>query len=192
MTVALAELRAEPNSDDTEERVWRRVKGNDETWSVPGRLAILARRDYQIQTAIWQDDDQVQRLKLKIPIGLVAFDVESHVKEHESALTEAKANGVTVSRGRHDAATLASLMDQGWRLMLVIVVPSEGQVNLHYILGRTRQIGGGYALMDPAEGLNIGYLLPELNTFLYDPAEELGDLPRYVGITVGVRKYLAV
>ena len=192
MTVALAELHAEPNTDGTEERVWRRVMGNDESWSVPGKLAITARRGYGIVSGIWQDDEYLQTIRATLPPELVAFDVEGRLEEHETALGRAEASGVIITRGRHDATTLASLMDQGWRLMLVTVVPSRSKVDLHYLLGRTRQIGGGYAMMDPAEGRNKGYLLPELNTLLYDPADELGGLPRYLGITVGVLDYLDV
>jgi len=192
MTVALAELQAEPNTDEAEERVWRRVRGNDETWSVPGKLAITARRDYGIVSGIWQDDEYVQTIRTALRPELVAFDVEGHLEEHETALAHAEANGVIITRGRHDASTLASLMDQGWRLMPVTVVPAGMQVNLHYLLGRARQIGGGYALMDPRENRNRGYLLPELNAFLFDPAEELRGLRRYLGITVGVRDYLVV
>ncbi len=192
MTLPLAELHAEPNTDEAEQRVWRRVRGNDETWSVPGKLAITARRDYGIVSGIWQDDENVQAIRMTLPPGLVAFDVKSHLEKHETALAHAEANGVIITRGRHDVATLASLMDQGWRLMLVTVVPAVMQVNLHYLLGRARQIGGGHALMDPGENRNRGYLLPELKTFLFDPAEELRGRRRYVGITVGIRDYPVV
>jgi hypothetical protein len=34
--------------------------------------------------------------------------------------------------------------------------------------------------------------LPELKTFLFDPAEELRGRRRYVGITVGIRDYPVV
>jgi hypothetical protein len=192
MTVALAELHAVSNTDHAEERVWRRVRGRDETWSVPGKLAITAWREYGIRSRIWQDDGRLQSFRTALPPEQVTFDVERHLEEHESALIEAEANGVIVTRGQHDAGILAALMDQGWRLLLVTVVPTVPQVNLHYLLGRRRRIGGGYALMDPAEDENRGYLLPELEKFLYGPADELGGRPRYLGITVGVLDSLAV
>lgn len=190
LTVALAELMAEPNSDETEERIWRWVRGNDDTWSVPGKLAITAWREYGIIAQIWQDDGRLQNVRSILPAERVAFDVGSHIREHEAALAEAERNGVAVTRGMHNVDTLAALMDQGWRLVLVTVVPAGARVNLHYMLGRSRQVGGGYALMDPAEDRNRGYLLRELDNFLYGPAEELGGLQRYLGIAVGVLDFL--
>ncbi len=175
------------NSDPQEEMIWRRVQGADEGWSVPGKLALHAwKGGMSIRAAIWQDDDRLSRLRAAIPANLVTFNVGAHLQEHNEALDRAERSGVRIARGPHDATLLAGLMNEGWRLLPVIIVAGTAGIGLHYLLGRKKSDVYGYAVMDSATGQNAPYYQDELDTFLFGPAPELGGLPRYLGITVGV------
>lgn len=193
LTLAIAEISASPNcnTDQQEEIIWRRVRGADETWSVPGKLVLHAWKGGPgIEARIWQDDQRLELARRSISPALVTFDVDAHIREHDRELKRAEQNGVQVMRGTHDVNTLTDLMDRGWRLLVVTVVALPAGLGMHYLLGRKRSDVYGYALMDPAEGRNAPYFGEELNAFLFEPAPELSGLPRYLGITVGLWDFL--
>jgi len=189
LTVAIAEIGRAPeeNTDAVEERIWRQVQGRDETWSVPGKLAHYAWKGGPgIRSAIWQEDGVIARILAAVPRHLIGFDADAHLREHTDALTRAEANGVEIIHGAHGANTLTRLLDDGWRLLLVTILPSVLGLALHYLLGRYKSPDYGYAIMDPASGRNAPYSRDDLGNFLFGPAAELGGMSRYLGITVGV------
>jgi hypothetical protein len=193
LAVALAEIAAAPewNSDQQEEIIWRGVRGVNAGWSVPGKLALHAwKGGPSIRAAIWQDDERLASLRAAIPSRVVGFDVDAYLQEHNEALDRAERSGVTVAHGTHDVTLLTSLMDAGWRLLVVVIVPSASGLGLHYLLGRKKSDVYGYAVMDPATGHNAPYFHEDLNSFLFGPAPELSGLHRYIGITVGLLDYV--
>jgi hypothetical protein len=127
-----------------------------------------------------------------VPRDLLGFDVDAHLREHADALTRAEASGVEVLHGPHDVHTLARLLDDGWRLLIVTIQPSVHGLTLHYLLARYKSPDYGYAIMDPASGRNAPYGREDLAEFLFAPAAELGGISRYPGITVGVLDFPAV
>ncbi len=189
LTVAIAEIAVDPswNTDQREESIWRHVQGVDGTWSVPGKLGLYAWKGGPgIQAGIWLDDQRIEALQKAMPPSLVAFDVDAHIREHNEALERAERNGVRIVRGGHDADAIVRLMDEGWRLLFVTIVPGTRGLDLHYFLGRKRVSVYGYALMDPAEGRDSGYSRGDLNAYLFAPVEELSGHARYLGVTVGL------
>ena len=193
LTVAIAEISVSPewNTDQQEEIIWRRVRGTDETWSVPGKLALHAWKGGPgIEARIMLDSQRLEQSRRSIPPALVTFDVDAHIREHDQELERADRNGVRVMHGTHDVNTLTELMERGWRLLIVTVVAQPSGLGLHYLLGRKRSDVYGYALMDPAEGRDAPYFHEDLNAFLFEPAPELSGLPRYIGISVGLLEFL--
>jgi hypothetical protein len=189
LTLAIAEISASPNwnTDQQEQIIWRQVRGGDQTWSVPGKLALYAWKGGPgIQARIWQDDQRLELARRSIPPALVTFDIGSRIREHNRELERSEQNGVQVMRSAHDVNTLTDLMDSGWRLLVVTVVALTAGLGLHYLLGRKKSDVYGYALMDPEEGRNAPYFGQDLNAYLFEPAPDLSGLPRYLGITVGL------
>ncbi len=192
LTVAIAEIAQDSalNTDQKEEIIWRGVQGMDGTWSVPGKLGLYAWKGGPgIKAGIWQDDQKIAAIQKAMPPNLVAFPVGAHIQEQNQALERAEHSGVRIVRGPHDTDTIVRLMDEGWRLLLVTIVPGIRGLGLHYLLGRKRVGVYGYALMDPAEGRDTGYSGGDLNAFLFEPVEELFGNARYLGISVGLLDY---
>jgi len=74
MTVGLAELHAEPNTDEADERVWRRVRGNDHPRSSRRNRANFPRSQrVNAETRQWKlaPSDMTDSKRLGGDVGLV-------------------------------------------------------------------------------------------------------------------------
>jgi hypothetical protein len=146
---ALAEVADKPLEKQRELELWReiRAEGGYEG-SLPGRIAIRAMED-GAKAEILVDDEVLGTAKDELGT-MATFDVDSMVRQHQTALAEAAGSGVHIHSQPTDVPVLLQALSRGWRLMLAFAIINGTKVTLHWRLYRMDK--GGIWEMDPASG----------------------------------------
>lgn len=178
LMVALAELGIGALDTNREMALWQRIRASQGyPGSLPGLIATEATRN-STEATIWVDDERIRSAQVQLE-ARAAFDVSALLREHRSALNQARQMGIAIRTESTDpAALLNSLSTDGRLLLAVAVVLQTGQINLHWLLYRVEQ--GAIIEMDPDGGRERPLTENQFGALVSGPT--------YVGVAVSIHR----
>lgn len=177
LMVALGELGGGKLSAAREMDLWHTIRAREgEPGSMPGRIALRAVAE-GLSGIVWLDENRLALAEHALG-ARAAFDVPTLLAEHRRALDEAVEAGIEIRREEVSPDAFLNVLEAGVRLLIaVIVLASEGRVNLHWLL--CRQDEGSLFIMDPACGADSCSPFAAFRQLLMGPA--------YVGAAITIQ-----